>query len=43
MPGEPGIRKWFMGSHLKMEYDPEPWNQVLDLLATTCTDQEPHP
>jgi len=32
MPGEPWIRKWFMSSHLKMEYDPKPWKQVLDLL-----------
>ena len=36
MPGEPGIRRWFMGSHLKMEYDPEPWKRVLDLLVSAC-------
>lgn len=34
MPGEPGIRRWFMGSHLKMEYDPEPWQRVKDLLVS---------
>jgi hypothetical protein len=34
MPGEPGIRKWFMGSHLKLEYDPEPWKRVLDLIVS---------
>ena len=38
MPGEPWIRRWFMGSHLKMEYDPEPWARVLDLLVPACKD-----
>ena len=33
MPGEPDIRKWFMGSHLKMEYDPEPWARVRDMIV----------
>jgi pimeloyl-ACP methyl ester carboxylesterase len=35
MPGEPGIRKWFMGSHLKMEYDPEPWTRVKEMIVGT--------
>jgi hypothetical protein len=34
MPGEPFIRRWFMGSHLKMEYDPEPWRRIRDLLVS---------
>lgn len=34
MPGEPFLRRWFMGSHLKMEYDPEPWRRVRDLLVS---------
>jgi pimeloyl-ACP methyl ester carboxylesterase len=34
MPGEPFLRRWFMGSHLKMEYDPEPWKRVRDLLVS---------
>jgi hypothetical protein len=37
MPGEPFIRTWFMGSHLKMEYDPTPWSRVLDLLISACS------
>jgi hypothetical protein len=37
MPGEPAVRKWFMGSHLKMEYDPEPWRRVTDLLLSAVT------
>ena len=37
MPGEPWTRRWFMGSHLKMEYDPEPWRRVLDLLVHACS------
>jgi pimeloyl-ACP methyl ester carboxylesterase len=36
MPGEPFLRRWFMGSHLKMEYDPEPWRRVRDLLVSGC-------
>jgi pimeloyl-ACP methyl ester carboxylesterase len=34
MPGELFLRRWFMGSHLKMEYDPEPWRRVRDLLVS---------
>jgi hypothetical protein len=34
MPGEPFLRRWFMGSHLKMEYDPEPWKRVRDLIVS---------
>ena len=34
MPGEPGIRKWFMRSHLKMEYDPAPWARVKELITS---------
>jgi pimeloyl-ACP methyl ester carboxylesterase len=34
MPGEPFLRRWFMGSHLKMEYDPEPWRCVRDLIVS---------
>ncbi len=41
MPGEPWIRRWFMGSHLKMEYDPEPWKRVLNLVVTACGDGSP--
>jgi hypothetical protein len=37
MPGEPFLRRWFMGSHLKMEYDPEPWKRVLDLIVQADT------
>jgi hypothetical protein len=36
MPGEPFIRRWFMGSHLKMEYDPAPWIRVRDLIVSAC-------
>ena len=36
MPGEPWIRRWFMGSHLKMEYDPEPWQRVKALLVSAA-------
>ncbi len=25
-----------LGSHLKMEYDPEPWRKVLSLLVEGC-------
>lgn len=32
MPGEPWIRRTFMGSHLKMEYDPAPWERATTLL-----------
>ena len=32
MPGEPRIRRWFMGSHLKMEYDLAPWARVKELI-----------
>ena len=38
MPGEPWIRRWFMGSHLKMEYDAEPWQRVLELLTAAVRD-----
>ena len=34
MPGEPLTRRWFMGSHLKLEYDPEPWTRVIDLIVS---------
>jgi hypothetical protein len=34
MPGEPWIRRYFMGSHLKMEYDPVPWERVTGLLVS---------
>jgi hypothetical protein len=37
MPGEPWIRRSFMGSHLKMEYDAEPWRRVLELLISACS------
>jgi pimeloyl-ACP methyl ester carboxylesterase len=37
MPGEPLIRRWFMRSHLKMEYDPEPWTRVKDLIVSGCS------
>jgi hypothetical protein len=37
MPGEPWTHRWFMGSHLKMEYDPEPWGRVLNLLISACS------
>jgi hypothetical protein len=36
MPGEPGARRWFIGSHLKMEYDPEPWRCVRELLSSAA-------
>ncbi|HKD06787.1 MAG TPA: hypothetical protein VKB79_12870 [Bryobacteraceae bacterium] len=36
MPGEPGIRRWFLGAHLKMEYDPEPWQRVRELLRSAA-------
>jgi pimeloyl-ACP methyl ester carboxylesterase len=29
---EPRMRRWFMGSHLKMEYDPAPWQRVKELI-----------
>jgi len=38
MPGEPWTRKWFLGGHLKMEYDPEPWARVCDLVVQTVQD-----
>ena len=41
MPGEPFIRRWFMGSHLKMEYDPEPWRRVRDLLVSAVKGSDP--
>ena len=40
MPGEPWIRRWFMGSHLKMEYDPEPWRRVRDLLVAGTANKD---
>jgi pimeloyl-ACP methyl ester carboxylesterase len=40
MPGEPFLRRWFMGSHLKMEYDPEPWRRVKDLLVSSVNNSE---
>jgi hypothetical protein len=36
MPGEPWIRRTFIGSHLKMEYDPEPWDRVTALLLAAA-------
>jgi hypothetical protein len=36
MPGEPWIRRWFMGSHLKMEYDHEPWQRIRELLSSAA-------
>ena len=38
MPGEPRMRRLFMGSHLKMEYDPEPWERVKELLIGAVKD-----
>ena len=32
MPDEPPLRRWFMQSHLKMEYDPAPWIRVKELI-----------
>jgi hypothetical protein len=39
MPGEPFIRRWFMRSHLEMEYDPEPWARVRGLIAGAICSQ----
>jgi len=39
MPGEPWTRKWFLGAHLKMEYDPEPWARVRDLVVQAVQQQ----
>lgn len=41
MPGEPVIRRWFMRSHLKMEYDPEPWTRVRNLIVSACSSNYP--
>ncbi len=41
MPGEPFIRRWFLGAHLKMEYDLEPWDRVRGLIALACAGWTP--
>ncbi len=43
MPGEPWIRRWFLGSHLKMEYDAEPWTRVRNLIVWACSTAGPPP
>ena len=42
MPGEPWTRKWFLGAHLKMEYDPEPWARVRALIVQAVQEQPAH-
>lgn len=41
MPGEPWIRRFFIGPHLKMEYDLEPWNLVKRLIVSAVKTEKP--
>jgi hypothetical protein len=41
MPGSHFLHRWFMRSHLKMEYDLEPWSRVQNLIVTACSKVSP--